>query len=238
MPICFRTVRQWRALPALLLLVGCGDNDLGGEIRVPSEQQYVISGATSSGKKIQLPDDQPFNIHYRRSEQNPGAHGDGTSAANAEATGAASCQAQASNSGSASAEFRIGHRFINRAETIQAAQLEVRYTLEQNLTANPDPGPGTIARADLQLLVVDSQRRNLVRMAVAEAASDEAAGAVTTQDVRAVTVRFEPGRFYDVTLFGRASAQSERSESASADLKLSDLTLTLNCTPVSTQPAD
>ena len=67
--------------------------------------------------------------------------------------------------------------------------------------------------------------------------SDEANATVTSRDRRTLTVRFDPGRWYDIMLLGTAEASAEEGQRALARLDVKDLKLKLTFSPAATQPA-
>jgi len=227
----------WGLSVLAALLPGCGGMDFGGEIRVPVSQRHILKADQLTGRPINLPADRSFNIHVKKSSQDPGPAGEARGESDATADGRASCLAKAENGGSASAEFNIGHRIENLSSSPQCVVVELHFDLRQSISASPLPAPKTLAAGNVQLLVMDAGKRNLVKIAVVQVTSDEAAGTARTRDQRNIPVRFEPGQSYDIMLFGRVEAAAEADQEAVARLDLEGLRMHLTFSPADTQPA-
>lgn len=221
---------------AVVLLGGCSVAEFGGDVRVPaSEEMRLTNGAAGAGP-ISLPADRGFNIHIKKSSQEPGPAGTATSSADATADGQAFCQAQASNGGVASAEFNIGHRFHNQSDVAQATTIKLAYELEQAVTASDQPTAKTIGTAQMQLVVLDSHKRIMASMKVAQTSSDEARGTAKDHDQRELALEFAAHQSYDIMLFGQVQAKSDTGQEASARLAVRQLTMKVSFAP-RTQPA-
>jgi len=225
-------------LASALLLPGCSASDVGGEIRVHVARQHALSSEQLTAGPVHLPGDRGFNIHVKKSSRNPGPDGGATSDSDATADGRALCLAQAADGGSASADFHLGHRFVNRTGSPQSVQIEVEYELDQAIEASPVPTARTLATADMDLVVVDSRKRSIAKMGVVHATSDEAAATLSSRDRRTLTLRFEPGRWYDVILFGQVHADADEGQKARARLDVGQLKMHLSFSPAATQPAE
>jgi len=228
----------WRGLLVLaLLLPGCHGTGSVSDIRVPPEQQGVLEAREGPGGSIELPGERGFNIHIKNSRQNPGTDGSADSNSAATAGGEASCQAEAANGGSSAADFTIGHRVTNRTGSPQSVRIQLEYALSHSTEASPEPGVGTLGTAHMDLLVLDSHKRNIAKMTVVHATSDEANATVSSQDRRTLTARFEPDRWYDVMLVGHVEASAEVGQRALARLEVKDLKMRFTFSPAATRPA-
>ncbi len=229
--------RRCRVLVLAALLPGCGGSDFGGEISMPPGQQHVLRSEQIDAAPLNLPADRAFNIHIKESQQCPGADGRAGASSDATADGQAFCQAEASNGGSASADFNIGHRIVNRTGSAQSVRIQLEYQLSQEIEASPVPTARTQGIAHMDLVVLDSHKRSIAKMAVVHATSDEATATVSSREQRVLAVQFEPGRSYDVMLFGKVDVATDTGQKAVARLEIAQLTMRLTFSPAETQPA-
>ncbi|UCD29728.1 MAG: hypothetical protein JSV03_04385 [Planctomycetota bacterium] len=220
-----------------LMLIGCGGMDFGNEINVSAEQRHTIAADTPSGKPISLPADHAYNIHMKKSSQNPGADGQARGESSATADGNAYCLAEASSGGSASAEFNIGHRIDNHTDAAQNVVVEINYELAQSVQASKQPDSDTLATTNLHLVVRDSRKRIPAKMALVNTTSDDAVADAQVKDQRSLTVRFEPGLSYDIMLYGKVDASGATGQKAAARLDIKNLKMKCTFTPADIQTA-
>jgi hypothetical protein len=228
-------------LPAVLpvaLVVGCGGPQFGAEARVPQEARHIIQAGSPADHALRLPGDRGFNIHIKQGSQDLGSTGQARGEADADAKGHAFAQATAARGGSGKAEFKIGHRIDNLASTGQTMAAQITFNLKQTVKASDPPAPGTLAKADLFLLVVDSRRRLASKTVIVQANSDDSIGTAALPQQRDLTVQLEPGESYDVVLFGQVEAAADDAQHATARVEIEQLQMVLTFSPVTTtQPA-
>lgn len=224
-------------LTLALLLPACSGGGLGGDVRVPIAHRHTLEPAQAGGDSIDLPGDRGFNIHIKKSSQNRGADGTADSDSTATADGRASGQADASDGGSSAANFTIGHRIINNTGSAQAVRIQVDYRLSQSAKASSEPTAGTISSANLDFVVLDSYKREVAKMAVLQATSDEANATAASQERRTLKVQFEPDRWYDIMLVGSVDASADAGQKSQAQLAIEQLGMSLTFSPPATQPA-
>lgn len=230
--------RRRFVLPVLAagLLAGCGTGDVGAEIEVsPDEVSGPPAGGT--GGSLRLPDARPFNIHLKSSSQNPGEAGRGRGDSDAGPDGKAFCLAEGAAGGSATAEFRIGHRVIAPGEGSHRLAVQIEFDLRQALQASEPPDARTQAQLTLQLLALDGRRRVLARSALIAASSDESAGSASETHLRRLAFTLEPHQTCDIILYGKVEATSAPAQEASARLDVRGLRMALDFQPVATRPA-
>jgi len=222
-------------LALLLVFLGCGGPDFGGDIRVSDSQRHTLKSVAAEGKTLSLPADKGYNIHIKKSSQDPGSDGQARGDSDATAGGEAFCAAEAANGGSASAEFNIGHRIDNLTESGQAVKLEITYDLVQAMAADKLPASETVATTNLHIVVRDSRKKIIAKTALVQTNSDEAVAGGNTKDQRSLTVQFDPGLSYDVMLYGKVDAASSLGQKASARQDIKNLNMKCTFTPVAVQ---
>ncbi|NLX12779.1 MAG: hypothetical protein GXY44_03880 [Phycisphaerales bacterium] len=215
-------------LSASCMLCGCQDNRSSLQIRVPLDRQYILDDPSERPIKVSLPMDQPFNIHTKRSNQNPGLDGTAQGHSDATAAGRASCSVEAANGGSALAEFTIGHRIANQTDYFQNLSVELDCRWQHALHTSTDPTADTIARADLQILVLDAKGKILATIPALKTDSDQIQASAELLDHRKLSVSLEPKLRYDIILTGKVEAQSAAGQEASARLEVNDLKINLS----------
>jgi len=220
------------------LLSGCGGGmDFGGRIQIPAEQQHAILAGQATGASLSLPTDRPFNIHVKNSSQDPGSQGRGHGKSDATADGQAFAQADADDGGSAVAQFRIGHRLDNQSGQTQAVAIQVQFDLAEGIKASEVPKPQTLAKGDLQLVVLDSRNRTVARLTLVQTTSDAAVSQSSHPEHCTLTTKFEPNNSYDVVLFGRVEATTAPGQEAAARIAVAKLKMDLTFSVAQTQPA-
>ena len=90
----------------------------------------------------------------------------------------------------------------------------------------------------MDLVILDSRKRNIAKMTVVHATSDEANATVSNQDRRTLTARFEPDRWYDIMLVGHVEAGADKDQKALARLEVAELKMTVTFSPAATQPTE
>ena len=213
-----------------LILCGCQDNRASLQLRVPLDRQYVLSEHSDRPILVSLPGDQPFNIHIKQRSENPGYEGSAESESKANADGKALCSTEVANGGSATAEFTIGHRIANQTDHPQSLAVELDCQWRQSLQSSTDPEADTIARADLQILVLDAKGKILATIPVLKTDSDQARASAELHDQRKLSISIEPQTRYDIILTGKVEAQSAAGQEASARLEINDLKINLSFT--------
>jgi len=230
MPVCILAL-------TLATIGGCGGASFGTDARVPVADRLVIRGATPAEQGIRLPQDRGFNIHVKQSSQNLGAAGSAKGHSDATPQGLAFAEALASQGGSAKAQFKIGHRIDNHSDVVQTMAAQIRFQLEQRLSASEPPAPATQAKAELLLVIIDSRKRVVSKVVVLQADSDESRGNASLPQRRDLVARLEPGESYDIVLFAQVEACASEAQESSVRLDVDRLEMELEFSPVTTQPA-
>lgn len=203
--------------------------DFGPSVRVPVEQRQVVE-ATSVGKTVNLPKDQPFNIHVKQSTQSPGADGTAQGKADAQASGEASCSAEGAGGGAATGEFHIGQAIDCRSDVPMKAAVRLSFDLTHELDAEPI-ATGTLAQLSLAACVRDSSGRVNPKIAMESLSSDDAPGKGARSDAREFSFVMEPGGSYQILLDGSVNATSDTHGKARAKLSLKDFQVTVTFSP-------
>jgi hypothetical protein len=228
-----RRIGRWSVttvVAALAGLTGCGGGmDLGSSVRVPAEQRQIVE-ASSAGKEITLPKDQPFNIHLKQSTQTPGANGSAQGTADANGWGDASCSAVVADGGAATGEFHIGQAIDYRGDAPMKTAVKLSFKLNHELNAEPI-AVGTVAQLALTISVRDSSGRVSPKMAVEALSSDDAPGKAGRSDTRDFSFVMEPGRSYQILLDGNVSAASDAHAKATAKMAVSGLQMEMAFSP-------
>lgn len=218
-------------------LAGCGGQEFGPATRVPVEYRYVIAADKADLSPLSLPGERGYNIHIKRSSQDQGASGQARGASDADKSGKAVARAEADNGGSANAEFKLGHRIDNNSAETLTMNIRVFFDVEQALNASPLPAPTTLAKADLVLAVIDSNKRVVSRSIIAQATSDEATGTARLPQDRHLAVRLEPMESYDIILYGTAEASADQDQAAEARIDVAALKMDVTFQSATTRPA-
>jgi len=233
-------VLRWFQVLSTLASVGvlcsCGQTDFGGDIRVPTDRQHVLTAETSSRSAVRLPDDQLFNIHIKRSSQTPGADGQARGASDATGAGESHCLAEAVNGGSATADFKIGHQVRNDSGLAQRVDIDTTFEWAQLIEASTGAGADTRGSATLLLMVLDSKKKTVAQMKVVEATSDQALARVSSKDQRSLVVQIEPRRSYDIILVGQVDVAAAPDQEIRARLDVKGLQMSLTFAPGSARP--
>lgn len=227
--------------PALTLIVsvwGCSGGELGPAARVPADQRHTLRGGAAAVSELTLPGGTGYNIHLKRSSQEPGANGVAESKAETDTAGAASCRARAARGGSAWAEFKIGHRIDNLSNSPRRAEIEVAFSLEHEVDSGATPVAESLAKVELVLAVVDSRKHEVHRTSVVAVTSDAASGRGSEKRQRQLSAMLEPGESYDVVLYGRADATAAEGQETTATLAVKELTMQMRFTAAASRPAE
>lgn len=215
---------------------GCGSGDIGADVQVsPDEMAGPLGGV--AGKTLALPGERPFNIHLKSSSQNPGERGRARGDSDARTDGEAFCLAESSNGGSATAEFRLGHRIITAGGSPSRVAIQLEFDLRQSLQVSAPPTPKTLAGVSLQVLVLDAHRRVLARPPLILTTSDEGVESAAETHHRNIAITLDPNQTCDIMLYGKVDAAAAEGQDATARLDLRGLKMVLDVQPVTSQPA-
>ncbi len=218
-------------------LAGCGGPDLGPVARVPVAERHILTAGSPAGVALSLPGDRAFVIHIKQSTQNLGSSGQARGESDSTAQGRAFAAAQAENGGSATADFKLGHRIDNASAVTQVMTARIDFALEQTLDASEVPAPATLAKADLKLLVVDSHQRVVSSTVLVQATTDDSVGSASIPQQRHLLARLEPGESYDVVLYGKVDATAADQQKSSTRLDVDGLKMSFTFSPATTRPA-
>ena len=229
----------WSAGVSLLLSVwGCSGGELGPSARVPADQRHTLRGGAAAMSELTLPGSSGYNIHLKRSSQDPGANGLAESKAETDTAGAASCRARAARGGTSWAEFKIGHRIDNLSASPQRAEIDVTFGLEHEIDGGPTPAAESLSKAELVLAVVDSRKHEVHRTSLLAVTSDAASGQGSENRQRRLSALLEAGESYDVVLYGRVDATAAEGQETSAALALKGLTMRMSFISSASRPAE
>ena len=207
-------------------LWGCeGGMGFAPSVRVPAEQRQVADAA-SLGKTVDLPKDQPFNIHVKQSTQNPGANGTAQGTADANGWGEASCSAEVTDGGAATGEFHIGQAIDYHGDVPMTAAVKMTFKLTHELNAEPIVA-GTLAQLVLAASVRDATGRVTPKIPMESLSSDDSPGKATRSDAREFSFVMEPGGSYQIVLDGSGNATSEGRAKATAKVNVRDLQIAI-----------
>ncbi|MBI4578653.1 MAG: hypothetical protein HY718_03070 [Planctomycetes bacterium] len=205
--------------------------------RVPALERHVIAAGPSAGASLNLPDNRGFNVHIKQSSQDLGPAGEARGESLATPEGKALAAAEAAKGGSAKAEFKLGHRIDNHAGTAQMMTAEISFAINQNMEASAVPAPGTLAKANLYLVVIDSHKRVVSKTTLVQATTDDSVGSAASPQERHLTARLESGESYDVVLYGQVEAAAAADQTSSARIGVDQLKMALTFSAVTTRPA-
>ncbi len=217
-------VRGWLgcAVVGLLAAAGCsGGADFGESITVPQERHTKIDEAFGAGKTLRLPADMPFNVTDAQRFSQGGA----VAESSADASGKARCSASAQAGGSAWAEMQLGHVLTCAGDTPFEATVTFNVTYRYRMESEGAAGTVTPDKFALKAYIMDSNRRMLKRMMLAEL--EPAKGPTTWSGTQspAFDVTFEPGLAYHLVLAGRAEVSGDEDRSPSAEIQVESLEL-------------
>jgi hypothetical protein len=218
-------------------LIGCGGGmDFGPSVRIPPKQRQVLTEA-AKGTVFEYPSGQAFNIHIKKSDQNPGANGRAEGDADATPEGSAMCSAEGTNGGSASGEFHLGQAIDYDGTVPVRVVATVSFDLTHELLAEPIAAD-TLADLSMSIFVRDTTGRVHPKIVLETLTSDDAPGQGKRSDVRDFAFTMEPDREYQVIIQGAVHAKTDNPQlldadagvettKASARLELSNVKLTL-----------
>lgn len=209
----------------LLLAVaagGCsGGADFGESISIPQEQHARVGDVLGAGKALRLPADAPFNI----TDAQRFSKGDAAAEASVDPSGNAACSAKAGADGSAWAEFELGHVLRNHGDQ----PLDVTVTFNVACAYRGDGQVSTLlAKSNqfaLKVFIVDSDRRVLNRMMLAQPNPSRGPTTWTGTETPTFDTTFEPGLAYHLVLAGRVEVAGDDQRSPTAEIEIQSLNI-------------
>lgn len=217
--------------------VGCGGGDWPRVVSVPADRMEQVNDLTDVRRMV-LPESQPFNVHDRRSSQNPGQTGEARGESDAKAEGTAYCRAEAADGGTASADFLLGHVVHSATDRAVNVLAEFSFESDQRLTVSDDADTHTHGDYQLEAYVRDSNKRTIRRVPVAVSASDTGPRTATGKAVIEVAFDMQPGTAYHVLLAGKVAVETVEGAGASAAVEVKNLRIELTfAPPTSTAPS-
>lgn len=217
-------VRGWLgcAVVGLLAAVGCsGAADFGESISVPQERQTQIDEAFGAGKTLRLPADIPFNVADAQRFSQGGA----VAESSADASGKGRCSASAQADGSAWAELQLGHVLTCAGDKPFEATVTFNVTYCYRMDSQAAAGTATPDKFALKAYIMDSNRRMLKRMMLAELEPAKGPTTWTGTQSPAFDVTFEPGLAYHLVLAGRVEVSGDEDRSPLAEIEVKSLEL-------------
>ena len=201
---------------------GCsGGADFGESITVPQTRHTAVDDILAAGRTLCLPADVPFNV----ADAQRYAQGDAVAESSADAAGRARCTASAKAGGKAWAELQLGHVLTCRGD--QPLEATVTFTVTYGYRTGLQASTGVAAPDTfaLKVYIMDSNRRLLKRMMLAELEPAKGPTAWTGTQSPAFDVTFAPGLAYHLVLAGRVGVSGGDDRSASAELEVRSLKL-------------
>jgi hypothetical protein len=203
----------------VLLAAGCGGADFGESVTVPQEKHTQVDDAFGAGRTLRLPAEVPFNV----TDAQRFSSGDAAAESSTDASGKARCAARAGAGGKAWAEFQLGHVLANRGAKPFAATVTFNVAYAYRVNGETSSQPATPDKFALKVYVMDSNRRMLKRMMLAELEPSKGPAVWDGTQTPAFDVTFEPGLAYHLVLAARAEVSGDPERSPSAELEVRSL---------------
>ncbi|MFH0980325.1 MAG: hypothetical protein V2A79_02150 [Planctomycetota bacterium] len=206
---------------ALLAAGGCGGAEFGESIMVPQERHTAIDDTFGPGQTLRLPAEAPFNV----ADAQRFSQGKSTAESSATAAGRARCSAQAGADGKAWAEFQLGHVLTNRTDQPIQATVTFNVTYGYRMNAGMSARAATADKCALKIYIMDSNRRVVKRMLLADLDPAKGPVAWTGTQTPAFDLTLEPRLAYHFVVAGRVELAGDEERSPSAEIELQSLDL-------------
>ena len=209
------------ALAAVLLIAGCGGAEFGETVTVPQEKHTPVDEAFLGGKALHFPADKPFNVtDFQRY-----ASGDADATASTEASGKAKCTAHAGAGGSAWSEFELGQVLTQRGTKPFEATVTFNVAYSYRMAGEMSARTGSPDKFGLKVYIMDSNRRVLKRMMLAELDATKGPTAWSGTQAPAFDVTLEPGLAYHLVLAARMDVSGDENRAPAAEIDVKSLTI-------------
>jgi len=205
---------------ALVWLSGCsGGADFGESLSVPQDRHTKVDDVFGAGKTLRIPADVPFNV----TDAQRFSSGQAEAKSSAEAGGKAECSAGAGPDGNAWAEFQLGHVLSHRGDKPYETTVTFSATYGYQMGGELSAGSATPDKFALKVYIMDSNRRVLKRMMLAELDLVKGPTTWTGTQSPAFDLTLEPGLAYHLVMAGRIEVSSDVERSPSAQIQVESL---------------
>ncbi len=183
----------------LASVFGCGSSGFEERLAV-AQQEHRVGGGASQGVAMRLPASQPFNV----ADTSRSSTGDATASSISSADGVASCSVDATKGGEANAEIHVGH--VLQYDGDQSRDVQITLDVSYSCTTRNNRSVFGIVPLRLKAYLMDSDRRVLGSVTLAESDPDRVPEQWTGRESPAFEVTLEPGLAYHMIVAGRVEA--------------------------------